>query len=82
MSSKSILRDLANEDVGKREDTQCRMSDAEIMTVVLVAALHFRGNFALAALLAGALSQSGGDSGQFARKTPAQIHSCSNRFGL
>jgi hypothetical protein len=30
------------------EDAQCRMSDAEVMTVALVAALHFRGNFALA----------------------------------
>ncbi len=32
-----------------KEDQQCRMSDAEVMTVALVAALHFRGNFALAA---------------------------------
>ena len=31
-----------------REDAQCRMSDAEVMTVALVAALHYRGNFALA----------------------------------
>lgn len=31
-----------------QEDAQCRMSDAEVMTVALVAALHFRGNFALA----------------------------------
>jgi hypothetical protein len=31
-----------------REDSQCRMSDAEVMTWALVAALHFRGNFALA----------------------------------
>jgi hypothetical protein len=30
------------------EDEQCQMSDAEVMTVALVAALHFRGNFALA----------------------------------
>jgi len=30
------------------EDAQCQMSDAEVMTVALVAALHFRGNFALA----------------------------------
>jgi hypothetical protein len=30
------------------EDGQCQMSDAEVMTVALVAALHFRGNFALA----------------------------------
>jgi hypothetical protein len=30
------------------EDPQCRMSDAEIMTVAIVAALHFRGNFELA----------------------------------
>lgn len=30
------------------EDKQCLMSDAEVMTVALVAALHFRGNFALA----------------------------------
>ena len=32
-----------------KEDAQCRMSDAEVMSVALVAALHFRGNFALAA---------------------------------
>lgn len=31
-----------------KEDVQCRMSDAEVMTVALVAGLHFRGNFALA----------------------------------
>src|SRR5689334_12168645 len=31
-----------------REDGQCQMSDAEVMTVALVAALYFRGNFALA----------------------------------
>jgi hypothetical protein len=31
-----------------KEDAQCRMSDAEVMTVALVAALHYRGNFALA----------------------------------
>jgi hypothetical protein len=31
-----------------KEDKQCRMSDAEVMTLALVAALHFRGNFALA----------------------------------
>ena len=31
-----------------QEDIQCRMSDAEVMTVALVAALYFRGNFALA----------------------------------
>jgi hypothetical protein len=30
------------------EDAQWQMSDAEVMTVALVAALHFRGNFALA----------------------------------
>lgn len=30
------------------EDAQCLMSDAEVMTLALVAALHFRGNFALA----------------------------------
>jgi hypothetical protein len=30
------------------EDQQCRMSDAEVMTVAIVAALHYRGNFALA----------------------------------
>src|ERR687886_1655510 len=27
------------------EDPQCRMSDAEVMTTGLIAALHFRGNF-------------------------------------
>ena len=26
-----------------REDAQCQMSDAEVMTVAIVAALHFRG---------------------------------------
>jgi hypothetical protein len=31
-----------------REDLQCRVSDAEIMTIALVAALEFRGNFAAA----------------------------------
>lgn len=31
-----------------QEDAQCQMSDAEVMTVALVAALYFRGNFALA----------------------------------
>lgn len=30
------------------EDPQCRMSDAEVMTTALVAALYFRGNFELA----------------------------------
>ena len=30
------------------EDPQCRMSDAEVMTTGLIAALHFRGNFAAA----------------------------------
>lgn len=28
-----------------REDPQCQMSDAEVMTTAIVAALHFRGNF-------------------------------------
>jgi hypothetical protein len=31
-----------------REDVQCRMHDAEVMTVAIIAALHFRGNFTLA----------------------------------
>jgi len=31
-----------------REDSQCRMSDAEVMTTALVAVLYFGGNFALA----------------------------------
>lgn len=31
-----------------REDGQCRVSDAEILTIALVAALEFRGNFAAA----------------------------------
>lgn len=31
-----------------REDPQCRMNDAEIMTTALVAVLYFGGNFALA----------------------------------
>src|SRR5690606_32529283 len=33
------------------EDAQCQMSDAEVMTVALVAALHFRGNFVKASEL-------------------------------
>ena len=28
-----------------QEDAQCQMSDAEVMTVAIVAALHYRGNF-------------------------------------
>lgn len=31
-----------------REDRQCRMSDAEVMTTALIAALEFRGNYAAA----------------------------------
>ena len=31
-----------------REDSQCQMTDAEVMTTAIVAALHFRGNFELA----------------------------------
>jgi hypothetical protein len=31
-----------------RQDSRCQMSDAEVMTVAIVAALHFRGNFVLA----------------------------------
>ena len=30
------------------EDIQCRMSDAEVMTTAIVAALYYRGNFELA----------------------------------
>jgi len=30
------------------EDSQCQMSDAEVMTTAIVAMLYFRGNFALA----------------------------------
>ncbi len=32
-----------------QEDVQCQMSDAEVMTVALVAALNHRGNFVKAA---------------------------------
>ena len=31
-----------------REDTQCQMSDAEVMTTAIVAMLYFKGNFRLA----------------------------------
>ena len=30
-----------------REDPQCQVCDAEIMTIAIVAALYFGGNFAL-----------------------------------
>ena len=30
-----------------REDPQCRLCDAEIMTIAIVAALYFGGNYAL-----------------------------------
>ena len=33
--------------VHHREDSQCRLSDAEIMTIALVAALYFGGNYAM-----------------------------------
>ena len=35
------------------EDRQCRMSDAEVMTTAVVAALHFRGNWQRARELLG-----------------------------
>jgi hypothetical protein len=31
-----------------REDAQCQMTDAEVMTTAIVAMLYFRGNFRLA----------------------------------
>ena len=34
--------------IGHREDRQCRLSDGEVMTIALVAALEFGGNFAAA----------------------------------
>ena len=34
--------------IGHREDRQCRVQDAEVMTLALVAALEFGGNFAAA----------------------------------
>lgn len=34
--------------IGHREDAQVRLSDAEVMTIALVAALEYRGNFAAA----------------------------------
>lgn len=34
--------------MGQRDDAQCQMSEAEVMTAALVAALYFGGNFALA----------------------------------
>src|SRR5512135_1416742 len=34
-----------------REDAQCQMSDAEVITTALVAALYFRGNFESARVL-------------------------------
>ena len=33
------------------EDPQCQLSDAEVMTIALVATLYFKGNFAMARLL-------------------------------
>lgn len=33
------------------EDTQCQISDAEVMTIAIVAALYFRGNYTLARLM-------------------------------
>jgi hypothetical protein len=30
------------------EDSQCRMSDAEVMTTAIIAMLYFKGNFCLA----------------------------------
>ena len=32
------------------EDSQCQMSDAEVMTTAIVAMLHFKGNFSMASL--------------------------------
>jgi IS5 family transposase len=32
--------------LGHREDRQCHMSEAEVMTIAIVAGLHYRGNFA------------------------------------
>ncbi len=34
--------------IGHREDRQCRLKDAEVLTIALVAALEFGGNFAAA----------------------------------
>ena len=34
--------------LGHRDDRQCHLSDAEVMTIALVAALYFGGNYALA----------------------------------
>lgn len=34
-----------------KEDVQCQVSDSEVMTVAIVAALHFRGNFVKASAL-------------------------------
>ncbi|HSH82162.1 MAG TPA: hypothetical protein VLA19_26850, partial [Herpetosiphonaceae bacterium] len=34
--------------LGHRNDPQCHLTDAEIMTIALVAALYFGGNYALA----------------------------------
>ncbi|MGB1251024.1 MAG: transposase [Candidatus Promineifilaceae bacterium] len=34
--------------IGHQDNSQCRMSSAEVMTVAIVAALHFGGNFAKA----------------------------------
>jgi hypothetical protein len=34
--------------LGHKDDRQCQMSTAEVMTIAMVAALHYRGNFATA----------------------------------
>lgn len=34
--------------LGHKDDRQCQMSEAEVMTIAIVAALHYRGNFATA----------------------------------
>lgn len=42
------LSDDYLKEVGHRENSQCQVSDAEILTTALVAVLYFSGNFALA----------------------------------
>ena len=39
-----------------REDEQCQMSDAEVMTTAIIAALYFGGNYSLGDCIASNLS--------------------------
>ena len=42
------LSDDYPKEIGHQENSQCQVSDAEVLTTALVAALHFGGNYAKA----------------------------------